>query len=68
LRVRGVSLEKVRSRRDESEPMIRLADMWAGCIRAAREGSQEEEKMLDAALNLGCLWSLAGPHLKRKTP
>jgi hypothetical protein len=40
LRVRGVSLEKVRSRRDESEPMIRLADMWAGCIRAARGGSQ----------------------------
>ena len=42
LRVRGVSLEKVRSRRDESEPIIRLADMWAGCIRAAREGSEEE--------------------------
>ena len=44
LRVRGVSLEKVRSWRDESEPMIRLADMWAGCIRAARGGSQEEAK------------------------
>jgi len=49
LRVRGASLERVRSRRDESEPMIRLADMWAGCIRAARGGSQEEAKMLDAA-------------------
>ena len=68
LRVRGVSLEKVRSRRDESEQMIRLADMWAGCIRAAREGSQEEVKMLDAALNLHCVWSLGGLPLKRKTP
>jgi hypothetical protein len=31
LRLRGISLEMVRSRRDESEPVIRLADMWAGC-------------------------------------
>jgi len=68
LRVRGVSLEKVRSRRDESEPMIRLADMWAGCIRAAREGSQDEGKMLDAALKLACLSSLLGLPQKRKTP
>jgi hypothetical protein len=68
LRVRGVSLEKVRSRRDESEPMIRLADMWAGCIRAALGGSQEEAKMLDAALNLHCVWSFGGLPEKRKTP
>ena len=33
LRERGVSLRIVKSRRDESEPFIRLADMWAGCIR-----------------------------------
>jgi len=63
-----VSLEKVRSRRDESEPMIRLADMWAGCIRAALGGSQEEAKMLEAALNLRCLWSLVALPQKRKTP
>ena len=68
LRVRGVSLGKVRSRRDESEPMIRLADMWAGCIRAARGGSQEEAKMLDAGLNLRCVWSLVGLPQKRKNP
>ena len=68
LRVRGVSLEKVRSRRDESEPMIRLADMWAGCIRAAGEGSQEEAKMLDTALSLHRVWSLVGRAQKRKTP
>jgi hypothetical protein len=41
LRFRGVSLEMVRSRRDESEPVIRLADMWAGCIRAAVLGRRE---------------------------
>ncbi len=40
LRVRGISLEMVRSKRDESEPLIRLADMWAGCIRAAISGRQ----------------------------
>ncbi len=33
LRERGISLRIVKSRRDESEPFIRLADMWAGCIR-----------------------------------
>jgi hypothetical protein len=40
--------------------LVLLADMWAGCIRAARAGSQEEVKILDAALNLRCVWSLAG--------
>lgn len=34
LRLRNISLENVKSRRDESEPAIRLADMWAGCVRA----------------------------------
>ena len=33
LRIRNISLESVKSRRDESEPIIRLSDMWAGCIR-----------------------------------
>lgn len=33
LRERGISLRIVKNRRDESEPFIRLADMWAGCIR-----------------------------------
>jgi hypothetical protein len=35
LRASGISLTMVRGRRDESEPLIRLADMWAGCIRSA---------------------------------
>ena len=35
LRGNGIALNLVHSRRDESEPLIRLADMWAGCIRLA---------------------------------
>jgi hypothetical protein len=42
LRLRGVSLELLRSRRDESEPLNRLADRWAGCIRRAISGHREE--------------------------
>ena len=53
LRLRGVSLEMVRGRRDESEPLIRLADMWAGCIRAATLGAAAERALLDRALASG---------------
>jgi len=45
LRLRGISLEQVRSRRDESEPLIRPADMWAGCIRAAGNGEPERQRL-----------------------
>ena len=49
LRARGITLEMVRSRRDESEPLIRLADRWAGCIRAAQlEGTPEAALLLEA--------------------
>jgi len=58
LRLRNVSLEMVKGRRDESEPLIRLADMWAGCIRAALDGSAEEKRILDRALDLRRVWSL----------
>jgi hypothetical protein len=50
LRLRGVSLELVRSRRDESEPLIRLADRWAGCIRRALSGHREEQALFERAL------------------
>jgi electron transfer flavoprotein alpha/beta subunit len=53
LRLRGVSLEMVRGRRDESEPAIRLADMWAGCVRAATLGRRQEESLLRRALDTG---------------
>jgi hypothetical protein len=49
LRLKGIKLKYVRSARDESEPLIRLADRWAGCIRHALEGEQENSKILTKA-------------------
>ena len=49
LRASGISLRIVKSRRDESEPLIRLADMWAGCIRSALLRHQDAEEMLKRA-------------------
>jgi hypothetical protein len=63
LRGRRVSMEPVRSRRDESEPLIRLADMWAGCIRAALEGMPEERRILDEAIRIAAVRPT-----KEKTP
>ena len=63
LRLRGVSLDMVRSRRDESEPLIRLADMWAGCVRAALLEEDEEKALLQRALGNGYIRST-----KEKTP
>ena len=50
LRIRSVRLEMVRARRDESEPLIRLADMWAGCIRAAIIGSASARVLYEQAI------------------
>ncbi|MGH9605300.1 MAG: DUF3800 domain-containing protein [Terracidiphilus sp.] len=58
LRDRGVVLQMVKGRRDESEPIIRLADMWAGCIRAAQLGGAPEKAMLERALATGRLVNL----------
>jgi len=49
LRLKGISLQYVRSTRDESEPMIRLADRWAGCIRDALEGKATNIRILSKA-------------------
>lgn len=49
LRLKGIKLEYVRSTRDESEPIIRLADRWAGCIRDALEGKEINSKILSKA-------------------
>jgi len=64
LRARGLSLGFVKSRRDESEPLIRLADMWAGCIRAALLGRNEEQRLLERARKAGYLVALT----QQKTP
>jgi hypothetical protein len=58
LRRRHISLKMVQGRRDESEPLIRLADMWAGCIRRAFEESPWEAALLNRALHLGNVRSL----------
>ena len=49
LRIEGVSLGMVKMRRDESEPLIRLADRWAGCVRAAIEGNSEPKRVVKQA-------------------
>ena len=49
LRLKGISLSYVRGARDESEPIIRLADRWAGCIRDALEGKEVSVKILAKA-------------------
>lgn len=64
LRRRGIKLDAVRSRRDESEPLIRLADMWAGCIRAARFGRPPEQAVLERAQCSGYLAEVG----QQKTP
>ena len=59
LRMRGVSLRFIKSRRDESEPLIRLADMWAGCIRGALLGKRENIKILARAKKEKYLYDVA---------
>ena len=49
LRASGISLHLVQSRRDESEPLIRLADMWAGCMRSAFLNHKDAQYMLKKA-------------------
>ncbi|MBI4253260.1 DUF3800 domain-containing protein [Candidatus Uhrbacteria bacterium] len=55
LRSRGVQLNLVKSRRDESEPIIRLADMWAGCIRGMLLGGKESKAIFEHAKAKGHL-------------
>lgn len=49
LRSRGIRLKLVRSVRDESEPMIRLADMWAGLVRSSKIGDKDAQTLLRQA-------------------
>lgn len=55
LRIEGISLGLVKMRRDESEPLIRIADRWAGCVRAAIEKNQVAKRMLKQAKQDGYL-------------
>jgi hypothetical protein len=49
LRVRGISLRLIKGLRDESEPLIRLADMWAGCIRRTLFGDKDSKEVFGRA-------------------
>jgi hypothetical protein len=55
LRLGGIRLEMVRGRRDESEPLIRLADMWSGCIRDAILEEGETKTLFTRAIQTGYL-------------
>lgn len=50
LRLKGIKTKHVRSARVESEPLIRLADRWAGCIRGRFEGSAPAKKVMIQAM------------------
>ena len=49
LRKQNLKIAFVKSRRDESEPLIRLADMWAGCIRGYYFNKQKEKELIKQA-------------------
>ena len=55
LRASKISLRLVKSRRDESEPLIRLADMWAGCIRSAFLKHEDTKALFKKAKEEGYL-------------
>ncbi len=55
LRARGLKAQEVRSARDESEPLIRLADRWAGCLRSGFEANPRAQALVKQALALGYL-------------
>lgn len=46
----------VRSRGDESEPLIRLADIWAGCIGLMADRKAGEPRVQEPDKCYGWLW------------
>ena len=59
LRIRGISLRMVKGRRDESEPLIRLADMWAGCLRSALLNRQDSKEIIEEAKRKNYLFDIS---------
>lgn len=55
LRNQGVVTEKVVGRRDENEPLIRLADALCGFVADAKQGREEYRYLLDKAVLEGFL-------------
>lgn len=61
LRRRGVQVKKVRGvKRDENDPLIRLADALCGLVREAEEGRTEMKALFERGLQQGSLRDLAG--------
>jgi len=59
LRFKGIRLSLVKSRRDESEPIIRLADRWAGCIRGSQLGNLKDKNLIRKALKSQILTNIS---------
>ncbi|PIT98158.1 MAG: hypothetical protein COT71_02230 [Candidatus Andersenbacteria bacterium CG10_big_fil_rev_8_21_14_0_10_54_11] len=55
LRSHGIRTRRVRPARDESEPLIRLADMWAGCARQGALGNNDCQELIHEAEKSGFL-------------
>lgn len=50
LRKLGISIAKIRGKRDESDAILRLADALAGFVRDAVENDRESKKLFNQAL------------------
>lgn len=55
LRTKIVKVSLAKGVRDESEPLIRLADRWAGCIRMALAGNKQCKNFVARAEKKGIL-------------
>lgn len=58
LRSSGIRSARVIGRRDESEPILRLADMWAGASRAAHGGAPDFSTLVQKSKKSGYLIEL----------
>ena len=50
-----MSVALVSGKKDEGEPLIRLADMWAGCMRSALLGEKDGQALFSRAKEIGYL-------------
>ena len=55
MRIKNVRLKHIRGARDESEVVVRLADRWAGCLRAFLNGDLRFSQVINEAINKGLL-------------
>lgn len=55
LRTKALKIKLAKGPRDESEPLIRLADRWAGCIRMALSANKDCEALVARAKKRGVL-------------